>query len=59
LEDLPKENEMARGARSTGTLLLGLYLILTGINYFVGIPSAGLILALLGLVAGIFLLLGR
>lgn len=50
---------MARGARSTGTLLLGLYLILAGINYFVGIPSAGLILALLGLVAGILLLLGR
>lgn len=50
---------MARSARSTGMLLLGLYLILLGINHFVGIPSAGLILALLALVAGIFLLLGR
>jgi hypothetical protein len=50
---------MARGTRSIGMLLLGIYLVGVGLNYFIAIPSAGLILALLALVAGILLLVGR
>ena len=50
---------MARGTRNVGMLLLGIYLVVAGLNYFVAIPSAGLILALLAVVAGILILVGR
>ena len=49
------------GNRNLGMLLLGIWLILTGLLQFVSIPIAGLgmILALLAIVAGVFILLGR
>lgn len=53
---------MARGFginRSVGMLLLGIYLILVGISGFasLGIPAA--VMAVLALVAGILILVGR
>ncbi|MBI3942303.1 MAG: hypothetical protein HY326_04760 [Chloroflexi bacterium] len=50
-----------RLTKNTGLLLLGIWLIVTGLQQFVSIPIAGLgmILALLAIGAGIFILLGR
>ncbi len=47
--------------RSTGMLLLGIWLILTGLVQVVSIPipALGTLLALLAIVAGVFILLGR
>lgn len=50
---------MARSPRNVGMLLLGIYLVVAGLNYFVAIPSAGLILGILAILAGVLLLAGR
>ena len=49
-----------RVTRNLGFLLLGIWLILTGLVAFVpSIAGLGIILALLAIFAGIFILLGR
>jgi len=49
-----------RFTKSIGFILLGIWLILTGLAYFVPIIAGlGMILAILAIVAGIFILLGR
>jgi hypothetical protein len=46
--------------RNLGLLLLGIWLILTGLTAFVpGLAGLGVVLALLAIFAGIFILLGR
>jgi hypothetical protein len=47
--------------RNLGTLLLAIWLILSGLISLLGLsfPYSGLILALIAIVAGILLLLGR
>jgi hypothetical protein len=52
---------MARSARQIGIVLLGIWLVLTGILQLTGFgfPLQGTIMGLLALVAGILLLLGR
>jgi len=49
-----------RFTRNIGFLLLGIWLILTGLSGFVpAIGGLGLILPILALAAGIFILIGR
>ena len=50
-----------RLTRNLGLLLLGIWLILTGLLTLLRltIPESGLILAVLAIVAGVFILLGR
>jgi hypothetical protein len=52
---------MARITRNGGMLLLGIYLILQSLVVLIGLSFAylGTLLALLALVAGVLLLLGR
>jgi len=52
---------MARGSRSTGLLLLAIYLILSGLISLIGLRFAyvGVIEGLLALIAGILILIGR
>ena len=50
---------MARGTRNVGMLLLGIYLVGVGLTQFVAIPSAGLILGILAILAGVLILAGR
>ncbi|MGH9338976.1 MAG: hypothetical protein ACRD1R_05155 [Acidobacteriota bacterium] len=46
--------------RSLGMLLLGIYLVLTGLAAFIPlVGSLGLLLAVLALLAGILILIGR
>jgi len=47
--------------RKLGMLLLGIWLIVTGLLKVVSIPipSIGIILAILAIAAGVFILLGR
>jgi hypothetical protein len=47
--------------RNAGMLLLGIWLILTGLLQIVNIPVAGIgpLLALLAIAAGVLILLGR
>ena len=45
--------------RNIGMLLLGIWLILYGLLNFVHIESGGVLLAILAIVAGIFILMGR
>jgi hypothetical protein len=47
--------------KNSGTLLLAIWLILSGLISLLGLsfPYSGLILALIAIVAGILLLLGR
>ena len=47
-----------RTSRSAGTLLLALWLILTGIGGFVALPIPGVFMASLAVLAGILILLG-
>jgi hypothetical protein len=47
-----------RTTRSAGTLLLAIWLILTGIDGFVGLPIPGVFMASLAILAGILILLG-
>jgi hypothetical protein len=56
-EDTPMAVTIA--TRSTGMLLLALWLILTGIAGLAAVPLPGILLAVLALLAGIFILVGR
>lgn len=47
-----------RTTRSAGTLLLAIWLILTGIGGFAALPIPGVLMAALALIAGILLLIG-
>ena len=42
-----------------GFLLLAIWLILTGLSAFVSMGGLGIILAILAIVAGVFILMGR
>lgn len=45
--------------RNVGMLLLGLYLVLVGLAGLIPLPLGGPVLAVLALLAGIFILAGR
>ena len=45
--------------RNIGMLLLSIWLILTGLSTFASLSGLGPILAILAIVAGIFILIGR
>lgn len=47
------------GARSLGMLLLGIYLILVGIGGLVAMPIPAIVMAVLALIAGVLILLGK
>jgi hypothetical protein len=53
------EESMVTVTRNTGMLLLGIYLILVGITGLVSIPVPFALHAILALLAGVFILLGR
>ena len=53
---------MARGFginRSIGMLLLGIWLILTGLSGLAGLAIPAMLMAILALIAGILILVGR
>ena len=45
--------------KNIGFLLLAIWLILTGLSAFISMGGLGVILAILAIVAGIFILIGR
>jgi hypothetical protein len=45
--------------RSAGMLLLAIWLILTGLGGLVAFPLPGVIMAVLALIAGVLILVGR
>jgi hypothetical protein len=45
--------------RSVGMLLLAIYLIITGLASLASLPIPGVLMAVLALLAGIFILVGR
>ena len=45
--------------RSAGMLLLAIWLILTGIGGLVAFPLPGVVMAVLALIAGVLILVGR
>jgi len=45
--------------RSPGMLLLGIWLLLTGLGGVVALPIPGIIMAVLALLAGILILIGQ
>lgn len=47
------------GTRSLGMLLLGIYLILVGIGGLVAMPIPAIVMAVLALIAGVLILLGK
>lgn len=47
-----------RTTRSAGMLLLGIWLILTGIGSFAALPIPGILMAALALIAGVLILIG-
>jgi hypothetical protein len=47
-----------RMTRSAGMLLLAIWLILTGIGGFAGLPIPGVVMAALALIAGVLILIG-
>jgi len=47
------------GSRSLGMLLLGIYLVLVGIGGLVALPIPAVVMAVLALIAGILILIGR
>lgn len=47
------------GTRSLGMLLLGIYLILIGIGGLVAMPIPAIVMAVLALIAGVLILLGK
>jgi hypothetical protein len=55
-----KENEFMaiRTTRSAGMLLLGIWLILTGITGFANLPIPEVLMAALALIAGVLVLIG-
>ncbi len=48
-----------RFTRNLGFLLLGIWLILTGLSYFVSLGSIGILLAIIAIIAGILILVQR
>jgi hypothetical protein len=48
-----------RFTHNIGFLLLGIWLVLTGLSAFISMGGLSVILAILAIVAGIFILLGR
>ncbi|HEX7556763.1 MAG TPA: hypothetical protein VF338_09080 [Leptolinea sp.] len=48
-----------RFTRNIGFLLLGIWLILTGLAAFIPMGGLGVILALLAIAAGVFILMNR
>jgi hypothetical protein len=53
------EDRMAiRTTRNVGMLLLGIWLIVTGISGFAALPIPGVVMAALALIAGVLILLG-
>ena len=54
-----QEVKMAiRTTRSAGMLLLGIWLILTGVAGFAALPIPGVLMAALALIAGVLILIG-
>ena len=47
-----------RTTRNAGMLLLGIWLIVSGISGFVALPIPGVLMAGLALIAGVLILLG-
>jgi hypothetical protein len=47
-----------RTTRNVGMLLLGIWLIVTGISGFAALPIPGIVMAALALIAGVLILLG-
>ena len=47
-----------RVTRSAGMLLLGIWLIVTGISGFAALPVPGILMAALALIAGVLILIG-
>jgi hypothetical protein len=45
--------------RNVGMLLLGIWLILTGIGVLVSLPIPGIVTSVIALLAGILILIGR
>lgn len=51
---------MARGLnRNLGMLLLGLWLVLTGLSGLIGLGLPAMLLAVLALIAGVLIIAGR
>ena len=48
-----------RVTRNAGMLLLGIWLILTGLAGLVALPLPGVVMAALALIAGVLILAGR
>ena len=48
-----------RVTRSVGMLLLGIWLLLTGIGGLAALPIPGIVMAVLALIAGILILIGQ
>jgi hypothetical protein len=48
-----------RVTRSAGMLLLAVWLILTGLGGLVALPLPGVVMAVLALIAGVLILVGR
>lgn len=48
-----------RFTRNLGFLLLGIWLILTGLSHFVSLGSIGVLLAIIAIIAGILILVER
>jgi hypothetical protein len=48
-----------RVTRSTGMLLLGIWLLLTGLAGLAPLPIPGIVTAVLALIAGILILIGQ
>ena len=48
-----------RTTRNAGTLLLAIWLILTGIGVFVPLPIPAFLMGALALIAGLLLLIGK
>ena len=47
------------GTRSLGMLLLGIYLVLVGLSGLVALPIPTVVMAVLALIAGILILIGK
>jgi hypothetical protein len=45
--------------RSVGMLLLAIWLILSGLSGLVALPLPGIVMAVLALIAGVLILIGR
>lgn len=47
-----------RTTRSIGMILLGIWLILSGVTIFIAVPMPAMVMAVLALIAGVLILLG-